>query len=332
MDLIILDENSSFSEWANRWCTRKLIGADYKYTNSISNFIRHLTKDIGNISIKNVNTIMIDDIIIKLAQENPNTHNPTSKKVLKQVKNTAVSIFDYAISNCTNITRNPARNVQIPKKAPQTERRELTVDEQKVILKLKHRARLPAMIMLLCGLRVGEVIPLKWTDINWEKKMLIVTKSTCQISANTYSVKKGTKNGKSRSVPIPTLLFEELMSCFKENNLKSIYITHKLNGDIHTPSSWRQVGNNYLTELEHLIKLSRPKENDSDTHITFHMFRHTYASMLYFAGVDIMTASELLGHSDIQTTMKIYTHLQESTKERSIERYNDYINKLYSKI
>lgn len=43
--------------------------------------------------------------------------------------------------------------------------------------------------------------------------------------------------------------------------------------------------------------------------ITPHMFRHTYATNLYYAGIDIKTAQNLLGHASIQMTMDIYTHL-----------------------
>ena len=46
--------------------------------------------------------------------------------------------------------------------------------------------------------------------------------------------------------------------------------------------------------------------------ITPHMFRHTYATSLYYAGIDIKTAQTLLGHSSIQMTMDVYTHLDQT--------------------
>ena len=62
-----------------------------------------------------------------------------------------------------------------------------------------------------------------------------------------------------------------------------------------------------------------------------HMLRHTYATMLYNAGVDIMTASELLGHADIETTLKIYTELRKNTKKHSIGKFDDYIKKTFKR-
>jgi len=59
--------------------------------------------------------------------------------------------------------------------------------------------------------------------------------------------------------------------------------------------------------------------------ITPHWLRHTFATMLYFAGVDVLTAKEQLGHADIQTTLRIYTHLDQQRKEKSMNKLNDYL-------
>ena len=61
------------------------------------------------------------------------------------------------------------------------------------------------------------------------------------------------------------------------------------------------------------------------------MLRHTYATMLYFSGVDLLTAQKLLGHADVTTTLKIYTHLQEKTEKISIEKFDTFISDLYNK-
>lgn len=58
---------------------------------------------------------------------------------------------------------------------------------------------------------------------------------------------------------------------------------------------------------------------------TAHQLRHTYCTMLYLAGVDILTASKLMGHSDVKITLEIYTHLDEKYKRLNIEKFNNYI-------
>ena len=59
---------------------------------------------------------------------------------------------------------------------------------------------------------------------------------------------------------------------------------------------------------------------------TPHQLRHTYATMLYDAGVDLKTAQQMLGHRDIKTTMGIYTHIAENRKKESTKRLNKYFN------
>ena len=58
------------------------------------------------------------------------------------------------------------------------------------------------------------------------------------------------------------------------------------------------------------------------------MLRHSYATMLYDAGVDIKTAQRYLGHADIQTTLKIYTHLSEQKQAQSLEALNAHFRTL----
>ena len=56
------------------------------------------------------------------------------------------------------------------------------------------------------------------------------------------------------------------------------------------------------------------------------MFRHTYATNLYYAGIDVKTAQRLLGHSSIQITLDIYTHLDNQQISASINKINDFFN------
>ena len=59
---------------------------------------------------------------------------------------------------------------------------------------------------------------------------------------------------------------------------------------------------------------------------TAHNLRHTFASMLYMAGVDVLTAKEQLGHSDVQTTLNIYTHLDKQYKRKKMSKLDEFLS------
>jgi hypothetical protein len=60
--------------------------------------------------------------------------------------------------------------------------------------------------------------------------------------------------------------------------------------------------------------------------ITAHWLRHTFATLLYLADVDVLTARDQLGHADIKTTLEIYTHLDKVYKRHSMDRLSLYIS------
>ncbi len=63
-----------------------------------------------------------------------------------------------------------------------------------------------------------------------------------------------------------------------------------------------------------------------EEHITMHQFRHTYATILYEAGVDVKTSQCYLGHSTVTTTMDIYTHLSSRHKTLNADKLNAYVS------
>lgn len=335
MELIILDENSSFSEWAKKWKKQKLIGLSATYKRTIDSQVNYLIDFFSDTAINLIKPMHFDELISNLAFENPKTHKPSSKKLLKDIKNVAIKIFEYAADN-SNYDKNPARKIQIPRNAPKTTRRALNDSEIGWIVSTSHRARLPALIMTFCGLRTGELIPLQWTNIDFQKSSLSIIKSVERVSSNKYSIKSGTKNGKSRVIPVPNEILEELKEYQTKSN--SRFVCCNTEGDMHTPSSWKRLWESYNNQLSHnyaTIKqasqsIYNPKGIKKKVDkITPHMFRHTYATLLYSSGVDVLSAQKLLGHSDVSTTLSIYTHLKETKMNISIDVFCDYISSSY---
>ena len=108
---------------------------------------------------------------------------------------------------------------------------------------------------------------------------------------------------------------------------------------MHTESSWRRLWESYIAELNFIYgrKLTNAgtiATSKFNPHgiikdippITPHWLRHTFATLLYMAGVDILTAKEQLGHEDVKTTLQIYTHLDKIYKAKSISKLDDYLD------
>ena len=92
---------------------------------------------------------------------------------------------------------------------------------------------------------------------------------------------------------------------------------------MHSPTSWRQMWNNYINTI---IKLNPIAATTRISEITAHYLRYTYCALLYISGVDVVTASKLMGHSNIKTTVAIYTHLDEMMVAKSVDKVDDFIS------
>lgn len=328
MDEVVMD----FRTLADLWYEQNTIGLGYIYTNSLRSFINHANTYFGSKDITEVSPLDISKLITTMAKKNPHTKRPTSKSTLEELSHTLKRIFEMAVDNDW-INKNPAKNAKkfIPKNAPKKEVGAISKEEQLAIINTPHRFQTAAMIMMLTGLRRGEIIALLWNDVDLENKLIFVHRHASEIGANSFSIGEGTKNGRNRYVNIPDSLCEFLKE--KNNEAISPYVFPQKNGNPQTPSSWKSAWNSYINELnfaayckkDPLASKFDPKGYPKTIHINSHQLRHTYATLLYLSGTDVVTASKLMGHSSVQMTVDIYTDLDEKFKQYDISNFNNYL-------
>ena len=330
----------NFEEITQRWLESVLFGLRYTYQNELRCTAAHLVNYFGKMNCEEIKGFSVDAFIRYLSEHNnPNTGKPYSKRSFVEIIDVGCRIFEFALDNELIQCRNPfyRKKKKIPKTAPKTERTPIDDIQKDLVLKVYHRTQIAALLMLFCGLRRGEIIPLEWKDIDFINKQIAVTKSAERIDTNNYRVKPHTKNGKDRYVSIP----DNIIPCLKyeKSNSKFDLIYPQTRGSIHTASSWKSTWNGYQAQLnytyycETMKKLGRtPKHINAPSGIpqlldkfTAHQLRHTYCTMLYLAGVDLKTASKLMGHSDVKITLEIYTHLDEKHKRLNIDKFNRFI-------
>ena len=110
-----------------------------------------------------------------------------------------------------------------------------------------------------------------------------------------------------------------------QNNAKNTDPVFKnTNGEVHTATSLKKLFENFNKEFNIYLK-NVQAEDYTKVRFTMHQFRHTFATLLYYAGVDLKTAQSYLGHSYITVTMEVYTHLDQQFKNINADKLNSFI-------
>ena len=195
------------------------------------------------------------------------------------------------------------------------------------------RLKPAVMIMLYAGLRRGEVIPLRWNDINLEERYIEVNKAV-EFPDNVHARLKSTK---TKSGVRRVYFGERLKQYLSGLEHASDYVCPSASGEMMSLSSFTRGWESVLAELNVISGEDKTVIGDEEVkrssrfdprfksgvvinNLTPHMLRHTFCTMMYEAGVDIMTAKQQMGHASIETTLQIYTHLSEARQKEEAKK------------
>lgn len=194
----------------------------------------------------------------------------------------------------------------------QKEMRVLSISEQNLFEKYLYKDmdnfKFAALISLYTGIRIGELCALQWKDIN---------NGTIKIYKTLHRLKD--EKGKST-------IFIDSPKTFHSN--RTIPIPLFLNTIIE---SKRSDSENYVIANESVkiieprlmqIKFKRMTEECGLENVTFHTLRHTFATRCVECGFDIKSLSEILGHSDVKTTLNKYVHSSMELKQANMNKLN----------
>ncbi|MBO4384248.1 MAG: site-specific integrase [Clostridia bacterium] len=312
--------NTSFGVLANLWLESQGAGMTEKWIYRQTGLIeRHLLPSLGSMKIKDLKAIHFQILIGEKAREGLST------STMKQIKQTAVRILNLAVDS-EMITRNVFERVTIPRKEAK-EREALDDDQIKMVNETwsSHFMGYPALIMLYCGLRKGEMLALHWKDIDLKRDIITVNKSVTVIK-NQPAIKKPKSRAGIREVPIPRFLHDVLMEV---KGAPKDVVCPDSSGGYMSDSAYSSAWHSYMNHLNlyyggRNASRSRNKELVIKP-FTAHMLRHTYATLLYDAGVDVKSAQKFLGHASVEMTLSVYTHLTKFKVDGAIENLNGHI-------
>lgn len=312
-----LNENMRFSELCDHYFSvyapnkLKPITA-YTYEKQVQN---RFMDYFGNKKIGEITTSMLSDFFCNMTKENG---DPVDASTAKKCFTIMQSIIHYAVTQ-NFITDNPCKEVILPQKDSCVSRRKnfLTEEELPRFLSLfDGYSDFNAMIkvLLYTGMRSGELLGLRWCDIDFKKKQIHINHTLSDVGGHHFLTTPKTK-GSKRTIAMSDTICDLL----KQHRIHQLELQCSLVSFAHPEMVFTSGLGNYKDRSCLNTSFRRYLKNTEFDYLTLHGLRHSNATLLLNAGADIKVVSEHLGHSDISTTGNIYADILNTTRRKTAE-------------
>ena len=267
---------------------------------------QHIKEKIGGIEVGGLSPFVLQSFLTGLLQ---NGNLRTGKGLSANSVNAVISVIQNSLktAHLLGLTKEyTANKLKRPKRTEKSVEC-FTLAEQKqieqAILNGKKDKLYGILFCLYSGLRIGELIALQWSDIDFAKGILTVSKS-CHDGKDGLVIEEPKTAASRRMIPLPRQLLSILKDIKKKSDSPFVV---SANGK---PVSVRS----YQRSFELLLKkLNIP-------HKGFHSLRHTFATRALECGMDVKTLSEILGHKNPAVTLKRYAHSLMDHKRNMMDR------------
>jgi len=270
----------------------------------------HITPNIGNIPLEKLTTMDLQKLYRKLLNkgrvdriEAKDQPKGLSAKTVRNINQVISSAMDFAVAQKI-IPENPCKAVALPK-VEHKEMQTIPTEQLQAFLQEAKATGVYEMyyIELATGLRRGELLGLKWTDIDWKNGIIKVRRQIARVDGQIVEAPLKTKNS-YRTVTISQQAIEVLKQQKEKTNDE--YVFPSPNGGPISPDSV----NNMLKRV--LARAGIPK-------VRFHDLRHTFATIALQNGVDIKTVSGMLGHFSAGFTLDTYAHVTTAAQKEAAD-------------
>lgn len=320
------------AEWVNEFKRTYRQNVNEAYLRNDDVPYDRLVKQLGQMRMIDVKEIDLQNALNQVAGMSFSTCNKYRYAMSR--------LFERARKNKI-ILDNPADDLELPQYTKGSHRA-LETWEIELILQHWHdeglNAGLWVMLMLLCGLRRGEMMALDWKDVNLQTRTLDVNQ-VAVINGNAATIEQRAKTAAGvRRIPICQPLYEALSAT--PESARNGFVCLSAHGQPLTESAVSRGLETFCAALERHINgepmfrqgrrtdIERKKAQQEDQiakadkkvfSFRAHDLRHTFATLLYDGGVDVKAAQYFLGHANIKITLDLYTHL---SKEREVASRN----------
>ncbi len=298
------------SQWMEEWfenvCKIKVRPSSHQtYRGYIDH---HIAPYIGKTPIEKLSTMDLQKLCRKLMDkgrvkriESEKQPKGLGPKTVRNIMQVISSAMDFAVAQKI-ITENPCKAVALPKVEKQ-EMQTIPAEQLQAFLTEAKASGVYEMyyIELSTGLRRGELLGLKWQDIDWNNAVITVRRQVARVNGKITEAPLKTKNS-YRRVSISPQAIEVLKAQKAKTN--SEYVFPSPTGGPISPDSV----NNMLKRV--LARAGIPK-------VRFHDLRHTFATIALQNGVDIKTVSSILGHFSAGFTLDTYAHVTTAAQKEA---------------
>jgi len=323
---------TTVGEWFDTWLKEYKQPPNVKLSTYVSYemLIRvHLKPSLGNIPLKDLRPEQLQRFYNEKSRNGrADGKGGLSAKTLRNLHNMIHEGLEQAIRN-NLIVRNVSDAITLPKKYKK-DIRVLTLEEETQFIQAIQNERLKAAFILCLGsgLRLGELLALRWEDVDLDEGIIKVRQTLNRLKTldeNSPTKTKlifqepKTEKGK-RNVPIPDSVLAELKAHKSRQRLEKLKVGAEYNKEnlvfcteIGTPLEPRS----FIRKLHSIIKQA------GIAHSNVHALRHTFATRLLEANEHPKVVQEMLGHANISMTLDTYSHVMPEVKKAAAQKLDE---------
>ena len=322
-DATYIDEHSDLDQatdmivdaWFDYWISiKKQTVRPNTVRNYSERYERNIKEVIGKKLLTEGKPIHCQTIFSKMAEEGYKT------TTIYQTRIALYNMLEFARENDVLITNPCKKSVKSDMGKPSDKKEALTIDVQKKFLEavVGYSYENQYRFVLQTGLRTGELIGLKWSDIDFENRTMKIERSM-EYRYKVGEWRVGPPKSKSgyRTIPLTDEAIR-ILENQRAKNKKLKLIPIEWNDTVFLCRNGTPVKNStYDTGLfKYCDRVGIP-------HFSMHVLRHTFATRCIEGGMKPKTLQKILGHSNIGITMNLYVHITEDEKHREIDLVAD---------
>jgi integrase len=305
---------SEFLErWDRDWATANVGGKTIeRYRELITLYVK---PHLGAVRVQKLRPVHLNELYAKLLREGGKASRPLSARTVGHVHRLMHRALGHAAT--WGIAVQNVAAVVNPPKVAEVELTILSEDQIGSVLRhLEGRTLRPIVSFLLgTGCRRGEVLALRWKDVDLDKGRVRIERSVEQTKKGLRFKSPKTKNSRRNVSIAPSLLAELRMHRTRQQERRLRFGLGKAPDDSLVFALW-----DGSTRAPHWLTQKFALAMDElKFECTLHALRHTHVSQLIAAGMDILTISRRIGHASAAITLRVYGHLFTNTDARAAE-------------